>query len=172
MSRLTDDYVYAGDPLGLGIKGDDGVWRRNFTSGTAVWFDGATSFSQICWGGKGPGGTPCPQFVVPPPAPSPPPPAPQPPIPSSCGTIKLNTGVGGTGSDLKSLQKRVETAADCCAWCEAHQGTSVDPEVGGGCVFWAWHDEQGGACHLHTVHGEFTRKDGCYSGRLANGTTV
>jgi hypothetical protein len=168
-----------GKPLGLGTKGPDGVWRRNFSSGTAVWFDAATDATQICWGGRGAGGLACPQFAPPPP---PSPPAPAPPTPASCGAVRRDTGVGGHGSDLWSLEKRVGSAAECCAWCEAHKDTSssLGPHLGelqlqeqeqgggGGCVFWAWHAEQGNSCHLHNGRGEFTQKRGCYSGQPLN----
>lgn len=159
-----------GEPRGLGIKGVDGVWRRNFTSGTAVWFDAATAFTQICWGGNGGDGGPCPPFIPPPSPPPPSPPPPPPPAPASCGVVRTDTGVGGTGSDLKSLLKRVDTLADCCAWCETHRVLSPDPEGAGGCVFWAWHAEQGDICHLHTAAGKFSRKAGCFSGQVANTT--
>eukprot|EP01048_Picozoa_sp_COSAG05_P012907 COSAG05_NODE_1329_length_5159_cov_5.257510_2_plen_518_part_00 len=154
-----------GKPLGLGSKGTDGVWRRNFTSGTAVWFDGATSSTQICWEGKGSDGGPCPPFKPAPPAPPVPP---APPAPASCGIVRGDTGVSGAGSDLRPLEKQVESAAECCAWCQAHSHLPRDARMG--CVFWAWHAEQGNTCHLHTAGGKFSHKEGCFSGRLANAT--
>ena len=39
-----------GKPLALGKKGSDGVWRRSFSSGTKVTFDGATGKGSITWG--------------------------------------------------------------------------------------------------------------------------
>jgi hypothetical protein len=154
-----------GDPLALGEK-HNGVWRRNFSSGTAVWFHPPTNSAQICWSGKGQHGGPCPLFPhdgPSPPGPSPPTPSPpgpsppSPPAPSSCGVIKADTGVGGSGSDMQ-LSKTVASAADCCAWCKSHA-----PK----CVMWAWHHEsKNNQCHLHTSGGVFTHKDGCYSAQL------
>ena len=143
-----------GKPLGVGVKDNTtGVWSRNFTSGTSVWFNALSNEGQICWKGD-PG--PCPVFP-PTPSPSPAPsPAPVPPVPASCGQVHSNTGVGGVGSDMKNLEKVLQSAADCCAYC---QNTSQ-------CVMWAWHAEQKGECHLHTAKGVFTNHKGCFSGKL------
>jgi hypothetical protein len=90
-----------------------------------------------------------------PPSPTPPTPSPPSPAPSHCGVTKADTGVGGRGSDMQ-LSKTVGSAADCCAWCESHAQ----------CAMWAWHRESNNQCHLHTSGGVFTKKDGCYSGKL------
>lgn len=121
-----------GPPLGDAVKGPDGVWRRNFSSGTAAFFDPVSDKGQICWAGER-----CPPF----PAPGPP----APPLPLACGQVQVNTGVGGTGTDLH-MDKVVPSAVDCCAWCQGNAPR---------CQMWSWHTEQHNTCHLHTSEGEF-----------------
>jgi hypothetical protein len=159
-----------GTPVADGVKNSStGVWTRSFRSGTKVFFDGHTARGQICWADTTDeaGVAPCPPF----PPPRPPPPPPAPPAPASCGAIRRDTGVGGIGSDVHSLQKKVGTAAACCEWCE-HNRYFHDPEYEGGCMFWAWHAEDGNACHLHTAAGQFSKKSGCFSGKLLNNTKL
>ena len=38
-------------PQADAVKGADGVWRREFASGTKVTFDGSTGKGTIAWGG-------------------------------------------------------------------------------------------------------------------------
>ena len=39
-----------------------------------------------------------------------------------------------------------------------------------GCVTWAWHTEQKGACHLHTAGAYFHEKSGCVAGNMTTAT--
>ena len=124
-----------------------GVWQRNFSSAkgtTVATYDQNTKKGTVWWAGEpAPAPTPAP----------PPPPAPTPP-PAYCTAPMHDTGLAN--ADLGNAQA-VASFGECCERCHGRKG----------CVAWAWHAEQGGACHLHTAQASLHPKPtGCVSGYI------
>ena len=138
-----------GPPLGAARQLGDGKWLRQFRHPqlgrpTNVTYDTTRSTGHIEWA-DGPAGPP---HIWPRP-----PPPPGPPAPPACGAVRVDTGVAEADLGHAEVAASYE---DCCALCEARAG----------CRVWAWHHEQGNACHFHTREGAMHPKPGCFAGVL------
>ena len=135
-----------GPPIGNATKGADGIYRRNFTSGTFVTFNTQTNEGHIQWAGDAP---------APAPAPTPAPPAPPgPALDAQCGAPMRDTGV--SGFDVANMTS-VSDAEACCKLCEHNPS----------CAIWAWHGEQTPPeCHIHSDKATLRRHQvrGCWAG--------
>ena len=135
-----------GKPLGPPVT-VGGVVSRSFASGVRVRYDIHNQNGSIDGWEPVPNPAPPP---APPPAPLPAPPCP--PLPGYCGAHLIDYGIGK--DDIGSIV--VTGPGECCDHCKEIET----------CVAWAWHHEQGNACHVH--HKGATKSDskhfGCVSG--------
>ena len=114
-----------GEPAADAVKDEAGVYTRNFSSGTKVFFNSRTNTGQVWWHGD--------------------PPPPAPPVPSmQCGAGESSLLKDSTFSGHDVATNITADAEGCCALCTAAVA----------CVQWSWHPHAKGKwspkmCHLH-----------------------
>ena len=130
-----------GNPLGPPALAR-GVVSRSFDSGVRVRYDLA--------GGNGT----VDGWDLPTPTPTPKPPPPAPPLPGRCGAPLVDYGFGQ--HDIVTEERVAAGPGECCDHCQSVAR----------CVAWAWHHEQGNACHVHSAGAtkSDTKHPGCISG--------